>query len=147
MAEIKLTPVRCIYTAVIGLLPPLLKKSKYLKEIMAKNDSSQNFEFYMVAASSHFLLTAPESYRGEHEKIRKELSQITKDFPKATDNLIKFCTKNVNVKNISDAALLSVVGIWVLTNLKKGIPTNDEINELAYTLGSKAADFAALCRN
>jgi len=122
--------IKYLNTLVITSLVPFLDKYPELKDILnASQNSASNWDFFMTVAGAGLYLTANEKV--DDNEIRNQLAEIDKQMPTALGNFYCFIKNNKSDK----LSIESVIGFWVLWNIKGQTPTENESKNLAPAIG------------
>jgi len=105
--------------------------------VMRKDDGKlSDWAYYSAAVVGGLILSASESFPGEHQKIIDELNDKDPGLINHVDDFIDFLkqTPERNEFNI----LVGLVGLWFLWNLTGARPTDEELvgpgSDIGYSL-------------
>ncbi len=128
----KVNVVDMVHIASINLLTGLMDTFPTFKTLFMNSGSTPNdWDFFMTAAGSGIALMSSESYAGERNFIQERLVQIDKALPHAINDFNQFMTN----KTVPDELIAPMAGQWVLWNIKKSQPTEDETTQLSSRIG------------
>jgi len=130
----KVTAVDAIKMLAISSLVPMMDKFPLLEQTIkaSKSDKpAEEWDFFIVSACVGLVLMTDESYKGEHEAIENRLNDLDKNYLRAVNDLSKFFGNAPDDLDVQ----IATIGHWVLWNVKKDNPTDDEIKTLAFPIG------------
>jgi len=108
----------------------MLDKFPVLKGTLnsSKSDNpADEWDFFMTSACAGIILLTNEEYDGEHESVENRLNELDINYMRAVADLMKFMEKGSDDLNERIATL----GYWILWNVKKDKPTDDELQQLS----------------
>jgi len=130
----KYTAVDVIKMLALSSLVPMMDKFPLLEQTLKSsksNNPAEEWDFYLVSACSGIILLTNENYEGEHQAVEERLNEIDKNYMRAVSDLSIF------LENSSDDVDVRVanIGYWVLWNVKKDKPSDEELKTLAFPIG------------
>lgn len=129
------TAVDAIKTLAITSLVPMIDKFPLLKDLLnsSKSDNpADEWDFFMTSACAGIILISSEEYKGEHEAVENRLNELDKNYMMAVNDLKKFMEKASDDLDQNIATL----GYWLLWNVKKDKPSDDELQQLSLPIGN-----------
>lgn len=135
MGNNSITAVDAIKTMVITSLVPMIDKFPILKTLLNSSQSekpAEEWDFFMVSAITGVILLTNEEYKGEHDAIEERLNELDRNYMKAVNDLSSFMEKTTD--NLDER--IATIGYWVLWNVKKDKPTDDELQQLSLPIGN-----------
>lgn len=135
MNKKSVTAVDAIKPMVITSLVPMIDKYPLLKDLLntSKSESpTDNWDFFMTSACAGIILITREEYEGEHNATESRLNELDKNYMRAIKDFSSFLEKASDDMNEQ----LGTIGYWILWNVKKDKPTDDELQQLALPIGN-----------
>ena len=135
MSENNVTAVDAIKTLVITSLVPLIDKYPLLADTLNSSESENptaEWDFYMISACAGIILMSNEEFKGEHKAIEDRLNELDKNFMRAIVDLSKFIENSTD--NYDEG--IATIGYWVIWNIKKNKPTDEELKFLSLQIGN-----------
>jgi hypothetical protein len=133
MSKENINIVDAIHLVAITIFTSLIDRYPIFKDLFINSGSTtQDWDFFVTAAGSGMVLMSPESFEGEHKQVMDRLIEIDANIPRAIDDFNKFMTKDP----LPEELIGPMAGQWVLFNIKKSEPTEDETKNLAGVIGT-----------
>lgn len=129
------TAVDAIKTLAITSLVPMVDKFPLLKDLLnssKSNNPADEWDFFMTSACAGIILISSEEYKGEHEAVENRLNELDKNYMMAVNDLKQFMEKASDDLDQKIATL----GYWLLWNVKKDKPSDDELQQLSLPIGN-----------
>lgn len=113
---------------------PSIVKYPFLKEYLKKEkDPKMEWTLWMTAAGVGYALSKKEEYPGEHNELIKSIVAATIDgLPKIVESFVIYIQ---DIYKNKDEFYLLAIGFWVITRIKKGKPTSEELKKLPQDIG------------
>lgn len=111
---------------------PSTTKYPFLKEYLKKEKNPEiEWILWVTAAGAGYALSKKEAYSGEHDELIKSVASV-EGLSRLVENFAVFIQDVY--KNNKDF-YPSGIGFWIITKIKGGKPSMEELNSFSFDIG------------